>query len=86
MTLLEQKLIAMALYRLRGATGNENSYVYTNPDPTTQISHRDRVFVLGKEVSDETMGDKFEMMDRQRTLPFGLDGEQERSPKSPQKG
>jgi K+/H+ antiporter YhaU regulatory subunit KhtT len=54
----------MALYRLRGATGNENSYVYTNPDPTTIISHRDRVFVLGKEVSDETMGDKFEMMDR----------------------
>jgi hypothetical protein len=77
----------MALYRLRGATGNENSYVYTNPDPTTTISHRDRVFVLGKEVSDEIMGDKFEMMDRQRTLPFGLDGEQQdASPGSPLKG
>ncbi len=33
--LLEKKLIAMALYRLRGATYNANSYVYTNPESDT---------------------------------------------------
>ena len=30
--LLDKKLVAMALYRLKGATANEYPYVYTNPD------------------------------------------------------
>jgi hypothetical protein len=62
--LLEKKLISMALYRLRNAVGNSNSYVYTNPDPDTIISHRDRVFVLGIELPEDIQGDQFEMMER----------------------
>ena len=42
----------MALYRLRGVTKNDIPYVYTNPDPSTKISHRDRAFVLGIDIPD----------------------------------
>jgi hypothetical protein len=45
--LLEKKLIIMGLYRLKGATGNDYPYIYTNPDPDTLITHRDKAFVLG---------------------------------------
>lgn len=51
--LLERNLIAMGLYRLPGATDNRAAYCYTNPDPTTMITYRDRVFVLGKEIPDD---------------------------------
>ena len=57
LTLLDKKLISMALYRLKGAQGNSNSYVYTNPASSTLISHRDRVFVLGHDISDELLGE-----------------------------
>ena len=55
--LLDKKLISMALYRLRNAVGNANSYVYTNPESDTIISHRDRVFVLGRELPEDIQGD-----------------------------
>jgi len=55
--LLEKKLISMALYRLRNAVGNQNSFVYTNPEFDTIISHRDRVFVLGRELPEDIQGD-----------------------------
>lgn len=48
MNLLKKKLICISLYRLKGAVNNEYPYVYTNPQPNTIISHRDRAFVLGK--------------------------------------
>jgi len=51
--LLDKKLVAMALYRLKGATGNDYPYVYTNPDNETIITHRDKVFVLGIEIAAE---------------------------------
>ncbi len=50
LTLLEDKLIALGLYRLKGATDNEYPYVYTNPQFQTIVTHRDRVFVLATEV------------------------------------
>lgn len=46
-------LIALGLYRLQGATDNSDSYVSTNPNPKTLITNRDRVFVLGKEISKD---------------------------------
>ena len=45
--LLEKDLVAMGLYRLPGATDNKYPYCYTNPDAKTNITSRDRVFVLG---------------------------------------
>lgn len=53
MTLLEKKLICMALYRLRNATDNKYPYVYTNPAWDTTVTHRDRVFVLGVEIPSD---------------------------------
>ena len=51
--LLDKKLVAMALYRLKGTKGNEYPYVYTNPKSTTIITHRDKAFVLGIEFPSE---------------------------------
>ena len=57
--LLDKKLVAMALYRLKGTKGNEYPYVYTNPDSATIISHRDKAFVLGIEYPSDY--DNFDM-------------------------
>ena len=62
----------MALYRLKGAQGNSNSYVYTNPASSAAISHRDRVFVLGHDISDELLGEQYEVMERHGKLPLRL--------------
>ena len=51
--LLERNLVSIGLYRLPGATDNRSAYCYTNPDPNTVITYRDRVFVLGKEIPDD---------------------------------
>ncbi len=51
--LLERNLVAFGLYRLAGATDNKMAYCYTNPDPKTVVTHKDRVFVLGKEIPDD---------------------------------
>jgi len=48
--LLEKRLIALALYRLPGASDNKYPYVCTNPAPHITITLRDRVFVLGKHI------------------------------------
>ena len=45
--LLDKDLIALALYRLPGATDNKFPYVWTNPEGAT-ITNQDRVFVLAK--------------------------------------
>jgi hypothetical protein len=55
--LLEKDLIAIGLYRLPGATDNKYPYVYTNPEPKTVITYKDRVFVLGKEIPNDLIID-----------------------------
>jgi hypothetical protein len=55
--LLEKNLVAIGLYRLTGATDNKYPYVYTNPDPKTSITYKDRVFVLGKEIPNDLIID-----------------------------
>lgn len=55
--LLEKSLIAIGLYRLPGATDNKYPYCYTNPDPKTSITYKDRVFVLGKEIPNDLIID-----------------------------
>ena len=68
MYLLKRKLICMALYRLPGATDNGYAYVYTNPDYTTIISHRDRAFVLGIDIPDDLQGDIYEMVEKDKEV------------------
>mmetsp|Transcript_13887 Transcript_13887/g.18949 ORF Transcript_13887/g.18949 Transcript_13887/m.18949 type:complete len:100 (+) Transcript_13887:1052-1351(+) len=68
-TLLDRKLVTMALYRLRrGLNGNESPYVVTNPEAETIITHRDRAFVLGIEVPFDLQGDIYEMMEKRGSL------------------
>ena len=55
--LLEKNLVCIGLYRLPGATDNRQPYCYTNPDPKTLITHKDRVFVLGIEIPNDLMLD-----------------------------
>jgi predicted DNA-binding protein (MmcQ/YjbR family) len=55
--LLEKNLVAIGLYRLPGATDNKYPYCYTNPDPKTSITYKDRVFVLGKEIPNDLIID-----------------------------
>lgn len=50
-------MVAIGLYRMQGATDNKYSYCFTNPDPKTNITYRDRVFVLGKEIPPDLMLD-----------------------------
>ncbi|CAI2374956.1 unnamed protein product [Moneuplotes crassus] len=47
--LLEKGLIAIALYRLPGATDNKSPYVWTNPEGAT-ITNQDRVFVFADKI------------------------------------
>jgi hypothetical protein len=61
----------MALYRLKNASDNEYPYVYTNPEPDTQVSHRDRVFVLGIEVPEDLQGDRYEMVEKDKEVELG---------------
>lgn len=50
-------MVSIGLYRLPGATDNKYPYVYTNPDPKTSITYKDRVFVLGKEIPNDLIID-----------------------------
>ncbi len=72
MFLLKKKLICMALYRLRHVHENTYPYVYTNPLPDTLVTHRDRAFVLGIEVSDDLQGDKYEMIEKEEEVELGV--------------
>lgn len=49
---MNQDLLILGLYRLPGATDNSYPYVYTNPNPNTKITARDKVFVLGLNIPD----------------------------------
>ena len=51
--LLEKDLIWLGLYRLKGTTDNDLPYVYTNPNPDTFITHKDKVFILGVDIEQE---------------------------------
>jgi len=51
--LLEKKLVALGIYRLPGASDNKYPYVVCNPDPKINISVRDKVFVIGKRISND---------------------------------
>ena len=72
MTLLDQKLICIALYRLKNSTGNEIPYVYTNPESEKIITHRDMAFVLGETVPVELQGDKYQIMEKEGNLELAL--------------
>jgi hypothetical protein len=50
---LEKDLICLGLYRLKGTTDNDLPYVYTNPEPETLVTHKDKVFILGIDVEQE---------------------------------
>lgn len=50
---LERNLIPLGLYRLPGAVDNKNPYVYTNPDPDTKLTHRDKLFVLANQLPND---------------------------------
>ena len=50
---LERDLICLGLYRLKGTTDNDLPYVYTNPDPETFITHKDKAFVFGVDIEQE---------------------------------
>ena len=65
---LKEKLICMALYRMRGVTDNQQPYVYTNPDWNTKINHKDRAFVLGNEIPEGLQGDIYEMIEKDRNI------------------
>ena len=55
--LLERNLIPIGLYRLPMANDNFYPYVYTNPQPKTTITYKDRVFVLGKDIPKDLILD-----------------------------
>jgi hypothetical protein len=67
--LLERHLVAIGLYRLPGATDNKTPYCYTNPDSSTIITYKDRVFVLGKNIPDDISLDI-----KQTTTTYNLQG------------
>lgn len=58
--LLKKDLVTLGLYRMTGATDNTYNYVYTNPVSKTSVTHRDRVFVLGKDIPPELIIDHSE--------------------------
>ena len=72
LTLLDDKLITLGLYRLKGATDNSYPYVYTNPKYDTLITHRDRAFVLSINIPTYLLGDLYQMVDKD---VFQVDGE-----------
>ena len=51
--LLDKGMVALGLYRLPGATDNTYPYVYTNPNPKTNVTQKDKVFVLGNNISKD---------------------------------
>jgi hypothetical protein len=76
----------MALYRMRNTKGNQNPYVFTNPECDTIITHRDRVFVLGIKIPTSLQGDEYELKDRKGELELILNQsvyENHSAPRSP---
>lgn len=54
---------------MTGATDNTYNYVYTNPVYRTPVTHRDRVFVLGKDIPKELIIDHSESKNQSSTAP-----------------
>lgn len=54
---------------MTGATDNTYNYVYTNPVYRTPVTHRDRVFVLGKEIPKELIIDHSDSKNQGPTIP-----------------
>jgi hypothetical protein len=50
---VERHLIPLGLYRLTGALDNNHPYCYTNPRKNVKLTHRDKVFVLAFNMSDD---------------------------------
>ena len=46
MEFCDKNIIPLGLYRLPGARDNNHPYIYTKPAPDTQLTHRDKIFVL----------------------------------------
>ena len=45
--------------------------MYTNPDPVTIISHRDRAFVLGIDIPNDLQGDMYETVEKDKEVLIG---------------
>ncbi len=67
---MDDRLVALGLYRLRGATDNEYSYVYTNPHYETIVTHRDKIFVLGVEIPDYLESEVYQPLDHNKEKNF----------------
>jgi len=55
--LLDRGLVTLGLYRLPGATDNNYPYVFSNPNQKTNVTQKDRVFVLGKDIPKDLIID-----------------------------
>ena len=55
--LLDRHLVTLGLYRLPGATDNYYPYVYSNPSQKTNVTQKDRVFVLGNAIPKDLIID-----------------------------
>mmetsp|Transcript_3865 Transcript_3865/g.6568 ORF Transcript_3865/g.6568 Transcript_3865/m.6568 type:complete len:244 (+) Transcript_3865:215-946(+) len=56
-TLLDRGLVTLGLYRLPLATDNNFPYVFCNPSQKTNVTQKDRVFVLGKVIPKDLIID-----------------------------
>mmetsp|Transcript_35561 Transcript_35561/g.34597 ORF Transcript_35561/g.34597 Transcript_35561/m.34597 type:complete len:139 (+) Transcript_35561:2791-3207(+) len=55
--LLDRNLVSLGLYRFPGGMDNKYSYVFCNPDQKSNVSAKDKVFVLGKDIPKDLMAD-----------------------------
>ncbi len=58
MRLLNDNIIAIGLYRMKGATDNPYNYIYTNPSHNVKLTKNDRVFVIGFNIREEYFSKK----------------------------
>ena len=72
MTLMDENLICLGLYRLRGAADNDYPYVYTNPNCETIVTHRDKVFVLAIDIPENLERDCYQPIDQEQIMLSGM--------------
>ena len=68
-------MVTLGLYRLPGATDNYYPYVYSNPSQKTNVTQKDRVFVLGKDIPKDLIIDYSKKGGNSGTGSNGLNGE-----------
>ena len=68
--MLDKGLIAVALYRLPGATDNKFPYVWTNPEGAT-ITNQDKVFVLAESIPKDLNFNLEDMNSNDNNFQFG---------------